>query len=67
MNEMLNKIRIWKGKPYEHISCIPYEWDLNEAWNVCVPYACHMNEMPRKVWLWKEIILYAHRMNEVSW
>jgi len=32
---MLSKIRSWKRKPYDHISCIPYEWDLNETWNVC--------------------------------
>jgi len=38
MNEMLSKIRLWKRKPYDHISCIPYEWGLNETWNLCVPY-----------------------------
>ena len=38
MNEVLSKIRIWKRKPYEHISCIPYEWDLIETWNMCVSY-----------------------------
>ena len=27
---------IMKRKPYEHIPCVPYEWDLNETWNVCV-------------------------------
>jgi len=42
MNEMLSKIRIWKRKPYEHISCIPYEWDLIETWNMCV--LCISNE-----------------------
>ena len=66
MNEMLSKILSWKRKPYDHISCIPYEWDLNETWNLCVSYVYYMNEMPRKVWLWKEIILCAHHINEVS-
>jgi len=36
MSEMLSKIWIWKRKPYEYISCISYEWDLIEIWNVCV-------------------------------
>ena len=30
-----------KRKPYEYIPCIPYEWDLNETWNVgvlCISY-----------------------------
>jgi len=52
MNEMLSRIQIWKRKPYEYISCIP----MNEIWlrlEICVSYAYHMNEMPRKVWLWK--------------
>jgi len=66
MNEMLSKIRLRRRKLYEHISCIPYEWDLNKTWNVCAPYAYHTNEIPRKVWLWKEIILYAHHMNKAS-
>jgi len=63
---MLSKIRLRKRKPYEHISCIPYKWDMNETWNVCAPYAYPMNEMPRKVWLRKVLALCAHYMNEVS-
>ena len=35
MNEMLSKIWLWKRKPYEHISCIPYGWGLDETWNLC--------------------------------
>ena len=42
------------------------ELDLNKTWNVCAPYAYHTNEIPRKVWLWKEITLCAHCMNKVS-
>ena len=36
MNEILNKIRLWKRKSYEYISCIPYGWGLVETWNVYV-------------------------------
>ena len=36
---MLSKIRLSKRNLYEHISCIPYKWDFNETWNVCVPHA----------------------------
>ena len=39
MSEMLSKW-LWKRKPYEHISCIPYEWDLNKTWNLCVCALC---------------------------
>ena len=36
IDDMLSKIQLWKGKPYEHLLCIPYEWDLNGTWNVCL-------------------------------
>jgi len=28
MNEMLSRIRLWKRKPYDYVSCISDEWDL---------------------------------------
>ena len=65
MNEILSKIRIWK----ESLVSIFHAHLMNENWlrlEMCVSYAYHMNEMPRRVWLWKEITLYAHHMSRVS-
>ena len=39
MNEMLSKIQLRKRRPYEHVSCITYEWDMRFKWDLKFVYA----------------------------
>ena len=48
VNEMLSKIRLRKRRPYEHVLCITYEWDLESVCALCISYEYAMKSLLKK-------------------